>query len=92
MADQLGLGPDTVYWEVTSLPAISNAFLVSLTLFLLYTHTLCPKIYAWWMSVCPFYTQEEIASMRQMLRVNGLPSIERVPVESPVGRCFVRID
>jgi len=89
MVDQLGIGPDTVHWGVTSLPDISNAFLVSLTLFLLYSHMLCPKIYAWWMSVCPSYTQEEVASMLQLLRVNGLPSIKRVPVESSVGRSFV---
>lgn len=68
-----------------------SASLVSLTLFLLYTHALCPKIYAWWMSVCPLYTHEEVALMRHMLRVNGLPPINRVPVESSEGRRFVHV-
>lgn len=73
--------------QTSSLPAI--ALLVPLTLFLLYTHAICPKIYAWWMSVCPSYTHEEIASMRHMLRVNELPPINRVPLETPEGRSFV---
>ena len=94
--DQLNLSSHMVHWG-GSLLGIDDQFspnhsLVSMTFFLLYTQTLCPNIYAWWMGVCPLYSQEELKMMRRTLVVNGLPPIERVPVSSGEGRRFVRLD